>query len=115
MGLDADFLALLTGTVVLKRDTGEDTWGNETFGAPETLKAFVSDEEATYGSADEGGEQEKEVVKTASVLLDAVGAKIGDHLVHNNVEYTVTGVTTYRDEFGADLYQSVSIENQQKG
>lgn len=115
MGLDADFLAMLEATVTWKPVSGKDAWGNETYGTPTSQKAFIGDTTATFGNGTEGGQQDRTGVGTTEITMDALGVSVGDILIFGGVDHTVTEVVTTKDEFGNDLYQTVTVENQKKG
>lgn len=115
MGLTKDFLTMLTATVTLKRASGTDAWGNETYDAPTLHPAFIDPGSTSLGSGEEGGQREGHTVTRRQVITDALGIKPTDILAFDGIDHTVTEVNTVKDEFGDDLYQTLSVEDQKKG
>lgn len=115
MGLDADFLSMLEATVTWKAVTGTDAWGNETYGPSSVQRAFIGDTTTSFGVGTEGSQQDRTAVKTTEVIMDALGVSVGDVLTFGAADHTVTEVVTAKDEFGDDLFQTITVENQKKG
>jgi hypothetical protein len=115
MGLDRDFLEMLTASVEWKPKAAKDKWGNETYGAPVPLKAFIESVTTQYGIGDQGGQRESETVNETQIIVDAVGVKVDDQITYDDTAHTVTQVETPKDEFGDDLYQLLTVQNQKKG
>lgn len=115
MGLDRDFLAMLTAPIDLKRNTGTDLWGNETYAVAEAHKGYIAESTSSYGGGEKGGEQDKKAVTTTQVMTDALGIEVGDIIAFGGLDRSVTSVETVKDETGADLYQMSTVEDQKKG
>lgn len=115
MGLDAAFLSMLTASVQAERRTGKDQWGNETYSAATTEKAFIDTTTFQFGTGTPGEQKDKRAVGTTPIIMDAVGISVGDRITFDGVPRTVTEVETIKDEFGNDLFQNVTVENQKKG
>lgn len=115
MPLDAGFLSLLTAVVTVEGFTGEDTWGNATFSAPRQEKAFIDPVTSTLGSTD-GDKQESRVVNRTTITMDFVGIRPGDRITlpGGTITYVVE-VRTDKDEVGANLYQTVTVQDTERG
>lgn len=114
MGLDASFLTMLTASVQHESETGQDLWGNDTYAAPVTRKAYIENIVANFGTGQEGSQQESRQAKVATVYTDAVGIKVADRLTIGATQFWVRSVDTFKDEFGADLFQQISATDQKE-
>lgn len=115
MGLDRDFLTMLQAPFVLERRIGEDLWGNDAYDDPEEHNAYIEPATVTFGTGDSGGRQEKKAVAETQMITDAIGIQLEDRVTFDSTAYIVTGVENVRGEFGEDLYQTVTVENQKRG
>lgn len=116
MGLDRAFLSLLNARVTLTRHTGEDQFGNAAYGAPVTgVRAYVGDLGASFGTVIQD-QQESTVVFSTDLITDALGIKVRDQITLPDGTITyVSAVTTAKDEVGADLYQTCTVTNTERG
>lgn len=115
MGLDRDFLTMLNAWVVVAAKAGEDSWGNTSFDAPRPERAYIDPLASTFGATD-GTTQESTVVTRTTLTMDAVGIRPGDRITLPSGTMTyVTSVDTAQDEVGADLYQTVTVQNTERG
>lgn len=115
MGLDRDFLELLTAPVTLERVAGVDLWGNEVYEGPVVQQSFISGGTTSLG-ADAGNDRTEETPDTTDTLImDAIGIKPGDKITYGGKPHWVTQVETAKDEFGADLYQNVTVTTTKRG
>ena len=115
MPLDAGFLSLLTAQVSVESFLGEDQWGNASFGPSHVERAFIDPVSQSFGRTD-GGEQETRLVSQTTLTMDAVGIAPGDRITlpGNSVTFA-SEVRTDKDEIGADLYQTVTVTNTERG
>ena len=115
MGLDRDFLSLLTASVGYESALEKDTWGNTGYTPLEPVACFIDAANATYGRAVPESFKESQQTATATIYLDAAGAKIGDRITFDSKQHWVTDLVTFKDEFGDDLLQVVTVTDQKKG
>lgn len=116
MGLDRDFLSMLTADVSLERNLGEDLFGNENYSAPETIPAYVANADTAFGSQDGQGQQDTPTVASVSLTTDAEGIKVKDRFtIPSGDVYYVSSATTGHDEFGQPLYQTVQGQTERRG
>lgn len=115
MGLDQAFLSLLNAVVTVTPFTGEDGFGNTTFGPPRQEKAYIEPITASFGRA-KGAKQETRTVNATRLIMDFTGVKPGDKITLPGGTITfVTEVVTDKNEVGADLYQTVSVSGTERG
>ena len=114
MGLDRDFLAMLTATVQREAYAGEDTWGNATYAAATPLACFLNEDVTTFGAVD-GERQEGVTVVTGTFICDAGGAALRDKVTVAGAVGYVTQVETARAADGSPLYLTVTVESTEKG
>lgn len=116
MGLDAGFLSMLQAKADLQRWQGKDNWGNEQYLAPETIQCFINEQSRGLGglaSENQTGEQPYE--DSQEVYTDSLGIKPMDKLIWDGTDHWVTEVATLKDEFGDDLFQTVTTSTTRRG
>lgn len=115
MGLDADFLGLLTASIQYESvHDNPDLFGNDEYDSPVTAKAYIENIVQEFGQGQEGREQESRIARVATVYTDAVGIKQADRLTIGTDAFWVRSVNTYKDEFGADLFQEIQAVDQKE-
>ena len=117
MGLDAGFLSLLTASVTVEQSTAEDAFGNATFGPARTAKAFIDPVVSTFGATTgTGTEQEGRIVIKSTITMDFESIRPGDRITlpGGTITYAVE-VQTDKNEQGADLYQTVTVQDTERG
>lgn len=116
MPLSADFLTMLTTTLVMNRNTGSDQWGNETWGNMEDIVCYILPVTQAFGGQDGHNKKDGIRVKQSQIITDAYGIKVKDRIKLPTGEYAyVTEAETFEDQFGEDLFQQVTVETTQKG
>lgn len=117
MGLDTAFLALLNATVTVEATTSEDAFGNSVRAAARTEKAYIEPLTSTFGGlTGTGAEQEGRVVTGSRLIMNYSGIRPGDRItLPGGIITYVTQVVTDKDEFGSDLFQTVTVEMTERG
>lgn len=116
MGLDADFLSMLETTVTLKRNTGHDQWGNETYDVDQSIQCYIMPSDESLGGGDNHEREDGERVVRSDLIIDALDVKVKDKITLPGAIVTyVVGVQTYSDELGADLYQQITVSTSERG
>lgn len=115
MGLDRDFLEMLTAPVVVERWVGADQWGNDTYSAPTTEVSFIDSSSVTFAVPEEGDRTSATPSATTSLLMDGIGIKPRDKITYDAIAHWVVNVDTAKDEFGADLFSTVTVSTTKRG
>lgn len=114
MGLDADFLELLTHTVTWKAYTGEDQWGNNTYGADASVKCYITEVNRDFAPNDTQSRQRVGPTTGWRLITDYYGIAVGDRMIIDGVNGTVTGAQTLKEEDQSNLFQQVDVETEQE-
>lgn len=115
MPLDPGFLSLLSQTATLNRAGAADQWGNETYGASETIKCFLDGLLRTLPSNEDQEQAPSSPEATGKVITDAVGIAVRDKITFGSTVTHVQEASTFRDETGIDLYQELTVSTTAKG
>jgi hypothetical protein len=114
MGLDNDFLSMLTHEVTLYRYMGQDTVGNNTYASGVSIPAFITETNRNFAPVDTQNRQRVAPASGSRLITDAEAIKVGDKIVLPDGEVTyVTGAQTFKDE-AEDLMQNVDVETEQE-
>lgn len=114
MGLDQDFLELLSHTATWEAYTGEDTFGNNAYGLPITIKCFVTEENVNFAANDTNSRQRLGPTTGYRMITDGLGIKSGDRMTVAGKVGTVIGVQINRDETMPQLFQNVDVSTEQE-
>ena len=114
MGLDRDFLSMLSARVRLEKKMGSDQFGNDTYALGVEHAAYVESASSRFGN-DEEARKTKDPNITASVITDAIGVAPGDRFLIGGSYHWVSEVETMKDEFGNDLYQTSQVTTTKRG
>lgn len=115
MGLDADFLELLTVTVVLNRFTGEDSFGNQIYAVVENIQCVIDPSFQSYGQDSSQDQQYANPFYRSSIITDALGLKVRDKIAFQGITYYLITAETTTDEFGVPLFQKSDLESVERG
>lgn len=111
MGLDQEFLELLTHVITWESHLGQDKWGNNTYTPSRVIACFVTEiTQAAPGPESQNRQKTKSL--TYEAITDAHGIKVGDRISIDGNPCWVTNATTNRDESG-DVVQTLIIETQE--
>lgn len=115
MGLDSSFLSMLEASVSLERKTGADQWGNDTYAAATTERAFVDTASVRFGG--DAGSDRTEAANYAEtdLIMDGIGVEPGDRITYDSTPHWVTSVATTKDEDGTELFQTVTVSTTKRG
>lgn len=114
MGLDAGFLELLTHTVTLKRLTGEDSVGNNTYGADEVIPCFITELNVNFAPNDTQNRQRVGPATGSRIITDYESIMVGDRIVMPDGQVTtVIGAQTLRDETD-NLMQNIDVATEKE-
>ena len=115
MPLDQGFLDMLQGVVSLERKTGADQWGNDTYAAPTVERAYIDPSTVTFGGERSSDRQESTPTASTSLIMDGIGVEPGDKITFDSIPRWVEQVETTKDEFGVDLYQTITVTTTKRG
>lgn len=116
MPLDADFHAMLETTFSLERYTGQDTFGNNTYGSSEDIQGIQQSSNEVFAPGPVEGRAIGQPYTEVELLTDFYGIKVRDKITPPDlgIPVYVTKVTTHQDETGEDLYQELTASTTER-
>lgn len=107
--LPADFAEMLTTNFGWSPYTGQDTFGNNTYGSTVSINGIQQSNKEVFAPQPVEGRAVAQPYTEVGLLTDAFGVNVRDKITTpDGLTVYVTEVTTHQDEFGTDLYHEMT-------